>query len=218
MPTATITPNMSMTNPTPNQEPGPAYANDITNALNTIDAHNHTGAPNNGVQITPTAININGDLVFNSHNLTTVRSVRFASGGLLTSGGDFGCIYDNGGNLVWNNDVGVAVPITSGTSLLNGTAFNTSSFNSGTYVVDSGTLKDYFIFADATSGVLGVTMPAPSAGRVVIVKDQKGNSATHNITITRHASESIDGANTKVISTNFTAVNLVSDGTNWFTF
>ncbi len=62
-----------------------------------------------------------------------------------------------------------------------------------------------------------VTMPAASsyfAGQELIVKDTAGTGASANITLTRAGSDLIDGATTKVISTNYGVVMLVSDGTS----
>jgi len=55
------------------------------------------------------------------------------------------------------------------------------------------------------------------ANRMVVVKDESGGAATHNITISTQGTEKIDGADTKVISTNYAAVRLICDGSNWFT-
>ncbi len=70
----------------------------------------------------------------------------------------------------------------------------------------------------ATAG--GITLTLPSAatrgtGAVIHVKDSGGNAGGANITIDGDASETIDGALTFVLVTNFEAVTLVSDGTNW---
>lgn len=55
-------------------------------------------------------------------------------------------------------------------------------------------------------------------GKVIIINDESGGAGTNNITIDTEGSETIDGAATIVISTDFLRVRLYSDGTNWFTF
>jgi len=55
------------------------------------------------------------------------------------------------------------------------------------------------------------------AGREVVIKDAGGNASVNNITIATEAAETIDGAPTATISTDYGAVRLYSDGTNWFT-
>lgn len=67
-------------------------------------------------------------------------------------------------------------------------------------------------FVDCTSGTFTVTLPAGhTAGQQIVVK----NSGTGSITIDANASETIDGSTTVVIATQYSALWLVSDGTNW---
>ena len=73
---------------------------------------------------------------------------------------------------------------------------------------------DRIIFVDSTSAAVTITLPASVAGKDYIIKDWKGTSATNNITI---SFTSIDGAATKVISTNYAAVRVIGDGTNYGT-
>lgn len=75
--------------------------------------------------------------------------------------------------------------------------------------------NDNVILVNSSSTAVTITLPAPTNGRILKIKDSTGNAGTHNITINPHASETIDGASSKVINFNFGSVNLVSDGTNW---
>jgi hypothetical protein len=85
----------------------------------------------------------------------------------------------------------------------------------GNLVIDT-TTTDMIILVD-TSAARAVTLPTATNGRVIIIKDKTGSAAANNITVTRAGSESIEGvAGNYVISTNWAAVRLVSDGTNWF--
>lgn len=54
-------------------------------------------------------------------------------------------------------------------------------------------------------------------GRMLIVKDAGGNAAVNNITITTEGSQTIDGAATLVINTNYGAARIYCDGSNLFT-
>lgn len=76
---------------------------------------------------------------------------------------------------------------------------------------------DHNILVDATSGVAQITLPTAVtlAGQEFLIKDWKGQSATHNITIATTSAQTIDGASTKVISSNYGSVRVVSDGANW---
>lgn len=100
----------------------------------------------------------------------------------------------------------------------------TSIANSGTQAVlvttitSSATLGTHnVVLVDATSGAVVPTLPpaAASAGRCYTVK--KIDSSGNNVTIAGNGAEVIDGANTKVISSQWTSVRIVCNGTAWFT-
>lgn len=81
----------------------------------------------------------------------------------------------------------------------------------------TGSPKHVYL-CDATSGAITVTLPAvadadPTAGRVVTVKktDASGNA----VTLDADGSETIDGATTKALSSQYDSVTIVSDGTSW---
>lgn len=83
------------------------------------------------------------------------------------------------------------------------------------YVTKTGaytaTNDDYII--DCTSGTFTVTLPASSGrtGRILIIK----NSGAGTITVDGNASETIDGAATYSLATQYATIQIVSDGTNW---
>ena len=83
-----------------------------------------------------------------------------------------------------------------------------------TYTVDSLT-PDYVVFTDSTSGGITITLPVPTSGRVLVIKDKTGKAAIHSVTITHNALETIDGANTYVLDVQYASVQLISDGINW---
>ena len=63
-----------------------------------------------------------------------------------------------------------------------------------------------------------ITLPSASAnsGKSYLIKDVSGAAATNNITITP-SSGTIDGASNSKISTNYGALEVFSNGSNWFT-
>lgn len=70
-------------------------------------------------------------------------------------------------------------------------------------------------FSNYTAGAITATLPAAStvpAGTVTTVVDLAGNAATHNITITRAGSDTINGGTTFVINTNYGGARLFCDG------
>lgn len=81
----------------------------------------------------------------------------------------------------------------------------------------TATNQDHNILVDATSNTVTITLPTATtlAGQEYSIKDWKGQAATRNITVATTSAQTIDGASTKVISTNFSSVRVVSDGANW---
>ena len=74
------------------------------------------------------------------------------------------------------------------------------------------------IGVDTTGGVVTITLSTGMvvAGSVIIVKDEGGNAGTNNITVDTEGSETIDGAATDTISSNFGSQGYYNDGANWF--
>ena len=64
------------------------------------------------------------------------------------------------------------------------------------------------------AGGIGVKLPAPVSGKMVIVK--KSDSAAGAVTVNQNGSETIDGATSKVLYYQYESMTFVSDGTNWF--
>jgi hypothetical protein len=70
---------------------------------------------------------------------------------------------------------------------------------------------DYFI--DCTSGTFTVNLftAVGNTGRILIIK----NSGTGTITVDPNGSQTIDGATTQSLSTQWSRVHIISDGANW---
>ena len=70
-----------------------------------------------------------------------------------------------------------------------------------------------------TSLTAGRTITLPSAttnvGRIYMIKDETGSAATYNLTLATTSSQTIDGASTAVINTNYGHIAVYSDGANW---
>jgi hypothetical protein len=78
-------------------------------------------------------------------------------------------------------------------------------------------VNDYDILADATSAAFAITLPASSGFTNRELRIKKIDSAAHNVTITPTGGDTIDGAASKVISTQWVVVTLHTDGTGkWF--
>jgi hypothetical protein len=80
-------------------------------------------------------------------------------------------------------------------------------------------IHDYLIGVTNTASPRIVTLPSAAtiSGKEYVVKDESGNAGTNNITVATAGAETIDGAATATIATNYGSVKVYSDGTNWFT-
>jgi len=80
----------------------------------------------------------------------------------------------------------------------------------------TATAGDHTILGDATSGAITITLPSAAgiAGRVYVVK--KIDNSTNAVTVAASGSETIDGATSVSLSTQWGSVRVQSDGSNWF--
>lgn len=118
--------------------------------------------------------------------------------------------------------------------LSGGTMTGLLNISSGGLALTGGILRVYRTavasdYNNVSEVIIGVTSTASArtvqlmtaslaAGKVVIVKDESGGAGSNNITISTEGSETIDGAASATISSNYGAVRLYCDGSNWFTF
>jgi hypothetical protein len=108
--------SMNLILPVVSQEPGPAWANKVNQALLDIAEHSHT--TEDGVKITPAALNINANIPVNGYTLEAVGAVRLTNRvSPLTNPDDLSCVYQIGGDLYWRNAAGTSIQLTSGSSI-----------------------------------------------------------------------------------------------------
>lgn len=95
------------------------------------------------------------------------------------------------------------------------TSTNTISVASTPYTIGT---SDLYLNVD-TSAARTINLPAPSARRIIHIKDTSGSANTNAITLVRNASENIEGiASSRLLQTNWGQWTIVSDGTNWFLY
>lgn len=92
---------------------------------------------------------------------------------------------------------------------IQGTGFN-QAYTARTTTYTAAT-TDYFI--DCTTGTFTVNLftAVGNTGRILIIK----NSGTGTITVDPNATQTIDGATTQTLSTQYSRVHIISDGANW---
>lgn len=76
---------------------------------------------------------------------------------------------------------------------------------------------DIFIAVTSLTAARTLTMSALQPNHVQTFKDESGNAGTYNITINAPSGKTIDGASSKVISSNYGFVKIYFNGTNYFT-
>lgn len=138
----------------------------------------------------PTDVNI---LTTPTGSITAVQTVLFSHTGATTLGAS--------GNTAVHQ--------------FNGGINYTSKTITANYTVDT-TATDHTILCNA-AGAITVTLPTPTAGRRLEIKDISGAATANNITIARHAAEKIEGlAASYVLLISYGTIILHSDGTDWW--
>jgi len=94
---------------------------------------------------------------------------------------------------------------------------NSSRTPSATDVTSSA---ERFIAITNTGSARTVTLATADVidGIHITINDESGAAGTNNITIATEGSETIDGASTATISSNYGSVSVYCNGTNWFTY
>lgn len=209
------TPNMGLELPLPTVTPGPDWAQDINDAFDLVDAHDHSSGK--GKRVTPSGLNINADLSIGSNSLTATKSLNFTEQSSGITGA--GKIYDYNGDLYFNNGAGVAVKVTSGSAVNNSItgAFATTVPGAYPYTVSASDAQKVILVSTASART--INLPAATTAVFFAVKDVTGSAGSNNITIVRNGSNTIDGVSgNKTLDVNYGWWWLISDGvSNWST-
>jgi len=106
---------------------------------------------------------------------------------------------------------GTVVSLSGSLLVANGLSMATVAKTSGY----TATAADYTILCDASSAAFTVTLPAATShtGRIYHIK--KTDSSGNGVTVDGNGSETIDGATTQVISTQYDSLMIQCDGTTW---
>lgn len=80
----------------------------------------------------------------------------------------------------------------------------------------NATISDGLILCDCTTGAMTIGLPAAATatGKELIVK--KIDVSANAVTLDANLAEKIDGQLTQIISSQWTAVDMICDGSNWF--
>lgn len=175
--------NMSLPIPGVGTEPGPNYAFDVNSALTIIDAHDHT--PGNGVQITPSGLNINTVLTFSNNFATNLAGVTFFAQGSTPANGT---IYESGVDLYYVDGVGNNVRITQSGSVAGapGSISNLAAPASASYVSGSSTFvwqSNTNIAANMDFGAAVFRNLSPNSTFGITVQAPAGLASNYSVTL-----------------------------------
>lgn len=148
-------------------------------------------------------------------SLTINAGAGATTGGLLTLASGTGTTP---GGIRLNTGAGTAISITGGRVVtIGGSVAIPLVTQTGNYTIDSVTgSPDYIVLCDP-SAPMTITLPPPTLGRLLIIKDISGVAATNNITIAPNASEQIEGLSSAyTLATDYGIIRMTSDGTNWW--
>ncbi len=101
----------------------------------------------------------------------------------------------------------------AGTAAANAASFGTvRSVTASTSIVSS----DFAIIANSTAAAITVSLPpaATANGRIFFVK--RVNAGANHVTVDPFGSETIDGTATYSLTTHWSKVSIISNGTEWF--
>src|SRR5262245_17906640 len=192
---ATPTANMNLDKPGVGVTTGPTWASMINAMFDLIDAHDHS--PGKGVRIGPSGMNINADLGFNQvWKAKDLKASQYTSlGGAVTGAPEAGSIQNINGNLNWINGSGVAVPITSGGSVVSSitNAFSTQTPGAFPYSVTGADAQKVILVN--TSSTRTINLPAATTVVYFFIKDISGLAGTNNISVAPNGANTIDGVN-----------------------
>jgi hypothetical protein len=79
----------------------------------------------------------------------------------------------------------------------------------------TATASDDVILCSASGGAFTITLPAAASSTGLHLVVKKTDSGFNAVTIDGNASETIDGATTKKLSTQYESIEIVCDGSNW---
>lgn len=91
----------------------------------------------------------------------------------------------------------------------------------GTGTTYSTAATDFLIGVTSLVNAPTIGLPRPKfvgPGKTYVIKDEVGGAATTTITVVSQGEETIDGASSFAISTNYEAITFYSDGANWFIY
>ncbi len=201
--------------PTVSNELGPAWASELNAALTLVDSHDHTAGK--GTKISPAGFVVNANMDFLTYAIQNLKGAYlYDQGGTLDSS-QHAVIYQNAGNLYYNNASGVPVQITSGNFLVNlaTSAIVSSIISSYPYTVLASDAQKVLLIDTASART--INLPAATTNMFFMLKDRVGSAQTNNISVVPNGTDTVEGSTSYILNTNMGAWGFVSDGVSrWY--
>lgn len=195
---------------------GPDYAEMINAAFeDVVDSHDHTSGK--GKKVPTAGLDINAHLNFQSKKAYNLYSSQYIEqDATLTGASNALSVFTTDGDLYYTNGSGNAVQLTSGGSVVTSPgavdSLEITSINTNLTISPSDTFV--VIWVD-TSAARTIDLPLASTvtpGRFYGIKDSTGTANANNITVARQGSDTIDGATSQEIDSNYGCLWFQSNG------
>lgn len=107
--------------------------------------------------------------------------------------------------------------VSSSTGLQTAVKFRRLSVQTSATTVDQ---QGVIVPVDTSGSTVTITLAsaAVAEGAQLVVTDEQGNAGTNAITVDTEGSETIDGATSQSVGSNYGELRLYSDGNNWYTW
>jgi hypothetical protein len=76
--------------------------------------------------------------------------------------------------------------------------------------------NDYIVLVDATSAAVVLDLPSATTNEGALVTVKKIDAGVNTVTVEPNASETIDGATNKALTTQYETLRIVCDGVEWW--
>lgn len=166
---------------------GPLWATLLDACLTKLDGHDHTQG--NGAPIPSAALNINADISMIGHNLTNIRTLRFAPQTTVADPSDLGALYEIGTDLYYTDGIGQQIRITQ-SGAVTGATGTITGLPSGTASASYSAINGTFVFESATStaanldaGALVLRNTSPNSTFGLTLQPPAGLSSNYGITL-----------------------------------
>ena len=194
---------------------GPTWAQILNTAYGVIDLHDHSSG--NGVQITPSGLNINDEFDLQGNDLLRALTVALTAAGAADTA-KTGTLQRVGTNLYWVNSGGVAVQITNGSSIvsLGSGVLSVSSPGAYPYSVTTGDAQSVLLIDSSVART--VNLPAATNAMTVYIKDSFGSATANPVSIAPNGTDTIEGVSAAFsLNASYSSIGLISDGVaGWY--